>query len=298
MDELEWVRDLYGEPPPNPAAKTRVRRRLDARRSRRRRMPWMMPLAGAVATLAAVLLTYGVTGGADRPHDPARDIAAGRGSASGGPTTGPSTGSGRSVLLAAATTAASDPVPRGAYWRVTRRTGGKTTTLWAARDGRAWITGPDADAVPRPVTKPFTMAGRALSLRDIERLPTGTDALRRRVAALLPPGSGEGLLADAVSGLLWSKPSPPAVRAAAYRLLADLPNVRYLGQATDPTGRPGRLFAFTLDASGAQRHLVIDPVSSQVLSSSDGADGGGRNAPAGRDEIVLAAGWTDDVPPP
>ncbi|MEV0198523.1 CU044_5270 family protein [Nonomuraea sp. NPDC050691] len=296
MDELELVRDLYGEPRrPDPAVQARARGRLERRRSRwwqvawatrdvrrasrRWRLSWRAPLACAAA-LTAVLIAYGASGGAGAPAVPARlDAAA----------------PGRAVLLAAATTAASEPPPRGAYWRVTRQTGTEVTTLWAARDGRAWISGPGSGSGVRPVARPFTMAGRSLSVKEIERLPADAGALRRRVVAILPPGSGDGVLADAVSGLLWSKPSPPAVRAAAYRLLADLPNVRYLGRSADPKGRPGEAFAFTLDAAtGVRRTLVVDPASSQVLSSSDSpGTGDGRET-----RIVLAAGWTAQSPSP
>ncbi|MEV0514851.1 hypothetical protein AB0I64_09715, partial [Nonomuraea sp. NPDC050405] len=294
----------------------------------RRRGLWAAPLAGAVATLAAVLFAYGLPGGAGTPAGPARSTATAQDGAAprdGTPrdgtardgtardgtardgtardtVEGTATLQGRSVLLAAAATAASEPPTRGAYWRVSRQSGAKVTTLWAARDGRAWIAEHALGTAPgtgvEPLARPFTMAGRALSLTEIERLPAGTDALKRRVAALLPPGSGDGVLADAVSGLLWSKPSPPAVRAAAYRLLAELPNVRYLGRTTDPKGRPGEAFAFTPDAAtGVRRTLVVDPASSQVLSSSDSADGTGRDSPTHRDEIVLTAGWTDEGPP-
>ncbi|MDR8411227.1 hypothetical protein MTP10_21145 [Nonomuraea sp. 3-1Str] len=326
MDELELVRDLYGEPPrPDPAVRARVRARWEERPEERRpargRAPWAprpsgrargrgpgrrglwaAPLAGAVATLAAVLFAYGLAGGAGVPAVPAQSTATALDGPARGTAEGTSTVQGRAVLLAAAATAASEPPPRGTYWRVSRQSGAKVTTLWVARDGRAWIAEHAEGTAPgtevKQVARPFTMAGRALSLTEIERLPAGTDALKRRVAALLPPGSGDGVLADAGSGLLWGKPAPPAVRAAAYRLLAELPSVRYLGRATDPKGRPGEAFAFTPDAAtGVRRTLVVDPASSQVLSSSDSADGTGRDSPADRDEIVLTAGWTDEGPP-
>ncbi|MFF4193078.1 hypothetical protein [Nonomuraea sp. NPDC001831] len=140
-----------------------------------------------------------------------------------------------------------------------------------------------------PVTgrAPFTMAGRDLTFRQIQELPADPAALKERVAAMLPAGSA-GLLADALSGLLWSKPSPPAVRAAAYRALADLPDVRYLGGRADPLGRPGEAFSYPLP-TGVRRTLIIDPATSQVLA---GADAGG----SGGSQIVLTAGWTDQAP--
>ncbi|MGW0479029.1 CU044_5270 family protein [Nonomuraea sp. NPDC003214] len=252
MDDL--VRDLYGEPRPDPQAQARVWRQLAARR-RRRRLPWL-----AVPVVAAALALFLIVPGA--PEQPLP---------------------GRSILLAAATTAASTSA-EGAYWHVRKvRDGTRETELWATRDGRAWIS--EGGRVTRVEGgPPFSMAGRAMTYAQIRDLPADPAALREHVAAMLPDA---GLLADALGGLLWTKPSPPQVRAAAYRALADLPGVRYLGERTDARGRRGQAFSFGLP-SGARRTLVIDPATSQVLSSTDDR--------AGRSEIVLVAGWTDEGP--
>ncbi|WP_214319896.1 hypothetical protein [Nonomuraea sediminis] len=243
MDELDLVRDLYGEPPLDPWLKERVRRRLDSRRRRRRRFAWS---AGALATATAAAVIAVLPGGAP---------------------------DGRDILLAAATSAASSPPSRGPYWHVEREIGGKVSTLWVSTDGRAW-----RDAVP--VAVPFSTAGRALTFEEIQRLPTDEAALERWVTGVLPPGARDEVKADAVAGLLWSKPSPPKVRAAAYRVLADLPSVRYLGPRTDPRGRTGDAFAY------GDRTLIIDPDSSQVLSATDGRV----------TEVVVEAGFTDRGP--
>ncbi|WP_132638498.1 hypothetical protein [Nonomuraea mesophila] len=158
--------------------------------------------------------------------------------------------------------------------------------LWVTRQGRAWIA--EEGEIKRVTGRsPFSMAGRDLTYQQIQALPSDAAALRERVAAMLPAGS-EGLLADALSGLLWTKPSPPRVRAAAYRALADLPEVRYLGARQDERGRAGEAFSFALP-SCVERTLIIDPATSQVLSCSDGGHDG-------RHEIVLTAGWTDRGP--
>ncbi|WP_336213978.1 CU044_5270 family protein [Nonomuraea sp. LPB2021202275-12-8] len=252
MDEL--VRDLYGEPGPDPQGRARVWRQLAARR-RRRRLSWLAAPVVAAA-LAMVLVVYGAPG-----QEP----------------------SSRSILLAAATTAESSAAD-GTYWHVKKLYDGtRESELWATRDGRAWTA--EQGRVTRVTGKsPFSMAGQDLTYAQIQNLPSDPAALRERVTAMLPDAR---LLADALSGLLWTKPSLPAVRAAAYRALADLSEVRYLGARTDTRGRHGEAFSFGLP-SGVQRTLIIDPVTSQVLSCTD--DRGGRT------EIVLVAGWTDEGP--
>ncbi|GAA3420774.1 hypothetical protein [Streptosporangium vulgare] len=167
----------------------------------------------------------------------------------------------------------------------------------------------------------FSMAGRDMTFEQIQELSADPAALKKQISAMVrgvPGGSGgspgldddsggldAGVVADALSGLLWSKPSSPEVRAAAYRALAELPNVRYLGTATDERGRKGAAFSFTVPASSTallpvpppiRRTLIIDVVSSRVLSSTD--TGGPGTEEEDEVEVVLEAGWTDDEPAP
>ncbi|MDA0635137.1 hypothetical protein OUY22_17095 [Nonomuraea sp. MCN248] len=262
MDDLRQLRDLYGEPRPGPGAQARVWRRVWG--GRRRRLAW--PVALAVA--ATAFLLFGMVLTRSTTHDvPAPD--------------------GRSVLLAAATTA-SVTGQDGAYWHIRKlHDDTRTTELWATRDGRAWKSERARQGVDAPVRavtdgSPFSIAGRDVTFEQIQNLPADPAALRTWMASMAPAD----LLADALAGLLWSKPSPPAVRAAAYRALADLPEVRYLGGRTDTEGRDGEAFSFAL-ADGGRRTLIIDPGTSQVLAAVDDD---------GRSEVVLDVGWTDRAP--
>ncbi|MEV4093242.1 CU044_5270 family protein [Streptosporangium saharense] len=352
MDELETLRELYGEPRPDPVLKARVRQTLEAE-ARRPRLRFTKGITGvfaATATVVTVVAVAVVVTGATTA-EPGRDPAL---AASPGVT---ATVSGRSVLLAAAVTAEAGPENDGPYWHVSklnRRTYPETfggegdryrvteaqlTEQWVAEDGQVWVgtrslgTRPASQAdkqawhrdgsptewqVPGGTlsTAPgrghleavtdgtaFSMAGRKMTLEQIRGLPTDPVSLREQVAELVrdaPGGSLDGVVADALSGLLWSKPSPPKVRAAAYRALADLPEVRYLGEAEDEQGRAGEAFSFTLQTAGAsrlpatvRRTLVIDPVTSQVLSSTvTGRPGTGDD----QVEVVLEAGWTTRRP--
>ncbi|MEV7007753.1 CU044_5270 family protein [Streptosporangium sp. NPDC051022] len=366
MDELSTLRELYGEPRPDPLLETRVRERLNAESRRgRRRLPWTTAMAGLVAAATAaaavaiavpattVFTTATPTTTAPTTAIPTTTGRTGETGEGGGTRVpGPATTvSGQSILLAAAATAESGGAATGAYWHVrklNRRTyperlgsGGdrywvvesRLTEQWVSGDGRVWSgsralgtrprSGADEAAWRRdgsPTRWPvregvlsaspgegslkavtggaaFSMAGREMTFEQIRRLPADPAALLRRVAETVrdaPAGPSDGVVADALSGLLWSKPSPPDVRAAAYRALAELPNVRYLGEATDERGRTGAAFSFAPQAAmGVRRTLIIDPRSSQVLSSTVTGQPG---TVGDQVELVLEAGWTDERP--
>ncbi|GIH21823.1 hypothetical protein Aph01nite_01330 [Acrocarpospora phusangensis] len=326
MDEL--VRELYGEPAPDPALKTRVGALLEAEARRRLRRPWSMAVAGlaAAAVVAGVVLA---------------------GVAAESPDEAPGVESGRSILLAAAITAESGTADAGAYWRVRKlvrerypemlgsgqnrywMAESRVAEQWMSRSGKVWAGSAELGATPAgradeeawrrdgsPVRWPghrlstsagkgtleavpggvaFSMAGKSMTFARIRALATDPVGLRAEVEEIVSStGADDGLVADALSGLLWSKPSPPDVRAAAYRALAELPEVRYLGQRADESGRVGAAFTFTLrEPIGlVRRTLIIDTGSSQVLSSVTDAAGVRDD----QVELVLEAGWTNEKP--
>ncbi|MFD1936032.1 hypothetical protein ACFSKW_31640 [Nonomuraea mangrovi] len=254
MDDLRKIRELYGEPEEGPGVRNRVRARIEAGGGRRR--PRWTPMLASLAVAAVAAVAFAVP--RLMTAHPAEDKV--------------------SVLRAAAGVAEVLPPTKGAYWHVKRLINdSEVRELWVARDGRAWTTTRSGTTtVSAPTKEPFTMDGHPMTIAEIEALPGDPVALRAHVNGILrdvPERERGGVVADALSGLLWSKPAPPDVRAAAYRALAELPDVRYLGRST-----------FAYDVRGVKRELVIDPRDSQVVKAITGV----------ATEIVLEAEWTDE----
>jgi len=67
--------------------------------------------------------------------------------------------------------------------------------------------------------------------------------------------------------LLVSSASP-ALRAALYRMLAQLPGVQFLGHQRDKVGRPGIAVGMT-ESGGVQAEILFNPATSQLLAESD-----------------------------
>ena len=71
-------------------------------------------------------------------------------------------------------------------------------------------------------------------------------------------------------GDLITMPLSSAVRAAAYRVLADLPGITSLGPVTDPLGRSGIGVALPPrpvgDLGEEQQQLIVDPATSTILA--------------------------------
>jgi hypothetical protein len=69
---------------------------------------------------------------------------------------------------------------------------------------------------------------------------------------------------------LITMPVKPAVRAAAYRVMAEMPGVRGLGRVTDPLGREGVGFTFPgtpqTPLGSVEQRLVVDPSTGAMLS--------------------------------
>jgi hypothetical protein len=180
-------------------------------------------------------------------------------------------------------------------------------------------TAPGTASVTRVWNETFGVSeGRELTFAQLQRLPKDPDALRDWVVDAakddLDPSVSVDLLdynvAEVLANLLVDVPAPPGVRAAAYRALADMPNVESTGPTRDELGRVGigilinadfRVRAFIVGAGGRPwfkgdgftRKLIIDPDTSHVLASQ--ASVGSSSDPVSG-TLILEVGWTDEKP--
>jgi hypothetical protein len=157
---------------------------------------------------------------------------------------------------------------------------------------------------------------QALTFGQLQRLPRDPDALRAWLIRInrreLDPSAGTDVVdlnvENELSNLLVDLPVPPGVRAAAFRALADMPNVTSIGPTQDELGRSGigiviqgmRGVVVLGDgnpvagrAGTLTRTLIIDPKTSRVLA--DETTLGNRPEPA-TDRLILGVGWTNERP--
>ncbi|WP_131739328.1 CU044_5270 family protein [Actinomadura roseirufa] len=147
---------------------------------------------------------------------------------------------------------------------------------------------------------PFDGRYYGLSAAAVAELPTRPQALEKALLALKgdwhaytskpkkePLGDLQGTeraraLSDVVGTLLSDAPAPPAVRAAAFRVLATLPGIRPEGGATDPLGRRGTVVSLPLETTVTlglytapqqlgtyRRQFIIDPAAGKLLAIRD-----------------------------
>lgn len=142
-----------------------------------------------------------------------------------------------------------------------------------------------------------------LSLEQVRQLPDEQGALRAWVSSRIQtdmgfvPGSSDGdqLLFGFLGRMLLDTPAPPKVRAAAFRILADLPGVRSVGTVKDESGRSGQGVEFRDDSTTVR--LIVDPSTHRLLGETTSSTPKGAKAPAKqRSTVVLAAEWSDAAP--
>ncbi|MEV0381210.1 hypothetical protein [Nonomuraea sp. NPDC050643] len=327
------LRTLAHRQPATPAPVPDLLRR--GRRARRTRA-MVSAVAGTALASAAVVVVVG-TGGvgpAGTPPSPAASVPlAGDGSP---PTRSPAPRSldARSVLLAAAETAAREPATSGRYWYTRQRTSqpvrslpstGKITgkpkrrevpfSATVASTQESWYagekgapsrtrTGQDPEvtfassddeakwrrfgspalAPGKPATNDYDMrlffqiGNHHFTVGQLLKLPTGKDGLESRLRRLFDEESPSdwwpakpdftGYVWAAASDLL-AGPISPGTRSALYRLLAEQPAIRSLGEVTDLRGRTGMALALATAGNGdaaAESRLIVDDDTAELLA--------------------------------
>jgi len=183
--------------------------------------------------------------------------------------------------------------------------------VWVARspDDQSWWTLPirgKAELTPAGLglsdpyhTRFDVLYDRFLTFAELQQLPTDPAALEAYILAIpphhpdLPVVPVSDRLFDACIALAET-PAPPDVRAAAFRLLAGLPDLTALGQVTDALGRPG-VGVSNSDFDGEE--MIIDPSTGTLLALENFANVGGKMEMTDYQATVVAA-WTDTVQPP
>jgi hypothetical protein len=291
-DDLRALATLLATPEPSDAAIGHGRGQLikaigtpgrprGAARGSRRRAGWLAAGLGVAAvTAAAVVLAIGSTPAVPGGHPP---------------VTGGTSGSrqeGQRVLLAAAISAAAQP--SGTYWhftvKITMAGASETDQEWVARDMRYWSAQAACGATPAGVVAEgpgyggfYYSAGDLLTYQQTEHLPTNPAALAAWFAKYTPPASTtESWIASSMIALEWLVPTPPLVRAAAFRALAALPIVTGLGPVPGGQG----LLINQPNADGGREELVIDPATALIRSDSTFK----------ATTTIEAANWTNQLP--
>ncbi|MER6104318.1 CU044_5270 family protein [Streptomyces sp. NPDC001832] len=145
-----------------------------------------------------------------------------------------------------------------------------------------------------------------IPLHLLATLPTDEKALRKRLFALVdkdynaPKKVLDRIVVDTAVQLATTLPSPPALRAAAYRLLAAEPGVRSLGDVKDHTGRTGYAVALPSPHEPAELRLIFDkstgmPLGTEMVATRDG-DGVSKGELLNYTTITSMK-WTEEAPP-
>ncbi|MEU6908995.1 CU044_5270 family protein [Streptomyces coeruleorubidus] len=150
------------------------------------------------------------------------------------------------------------------------RADGGVRTAFTIGPGRPLVMRTDND------NKIYALGPDNVSYRDLRKLPTDSAQLRRQLQRLYERDGGAENSGDRRAWMLRqaanliTMPVKPGTRAAAYRLLADLPGIRVQGSATDPLGREG--IGVTLPGNAetplghVQQRLVVDPSTGALLA--------------------------------
>jgi hypothetical protein len=150
-----------------------------------------------------------------------------------------------------------------------------TAQAWVAADG----SGRQIGRFPAPCGKlNFDQAYRKGGLSwqlygyvQAGSLPTDPAALQRAIVQRFEHGHSRPSATFVYAATFLNAGSPPALRAALYRVIESLPRVQNLGPVRDRLGRPGQ--GIGLVTAGARDELIFDPGSTSVLEEETVAAG-------------------------
>ncbi|WP_067496751.1 CU044_5270 family protein [Actinoplanes sp. TFC3] len=143
---------------------------------------------------------------------------------------------------------------------------------------------------------------------EVNALPTSPAQLRklfqdriveRATAALPGTAAGDANLFRAMTDLLVQVPAVPAVRAAAFEVIADLPGITIQEHVKDAEGRDGVRITLLQNGSSVSQvnSIVLDSATHRVFArgyDAKAADSG--DAVKSGNETFLTIGWTDAKP--
>ncbi|GGP91447.1 CU044_5270 family protein [Streptosporangium pseudovulgare] len=162
-----------------------------------------------------------------------------------------------------------------------------------------------------PEGKGGTLLTRTLTWDEFQKIPDDAGRLRayleERITTELVHGNGgapdlrmERVLQKSCVDLIVRLPVTPEVRAAAYEILAALPDMRSAGEVTDPLGRTGQAVGYRSEDGRRDLLFVIEPGSGRPLAGEERFDGrlaDGRTVRVGAVTAYEESGWTDEKPP-
>jgi hypothetical protein len=241
----------------------------------------------------------------------------------------------RDVLLTAAKQTEAASVTPGRFWHTAVRiysvrafslSDSQTSTAGDTMTNERWVAASESDQTWFKISPPgaahsvlrqadpndwgarrFGLEGRMMTLAELRQLPTDVSALRQFLLAPYPEEYRRSnpvqlnlrLFGQAFE--LGLAPVKPAVRAVAYRIMAELPGARSLGHVKDILGRNG--VGVAISEGAIEHQLIIDPATGSVLDLHDVAVKTAAGTPSMRPgpyipyQAILASGWTDAVIP-
>ncbi|MFF5210839.1 CU044_5270 family protein [Streptosporangium sp. NPDC000396] len=205
-------------------------------------------------------------------------------------------------------------------------------TVWR-RAGSPRLCGVDADCandsnpmgrtrylVDPGLKAPLSMINNPLTVDELLRLPEEPGALKAKLQSYWPayqkamknwptPPPGGSLpdandhLRELSEVLLYEVPSTSQVRAAAYRILADLPGMRVADGVRTVDGRHGVALTMTVNGGVSERQLVVDRNTGELMAIQemllrpDARKWPGISRGTVTHTLVMKnIGWTDDKP--